>query len=223
MQFIKADWDTGAQELCGRLLGALRENKKVLWLLSGGSNIAIEIFIMQKLIGFEQNLTLILADERYGSVGHADSNWKQLELAGFKAGTATVVPVLESDLTLVQTAEQFSSKLQDCLAKSDIAIGQFGMGDDGHIAGILPEAAEKAMQSNVLAVGFKTKKFDRITMTFAVFYKLSSSFCFTYGESKRPQLELLKQQDLDLVSQPSQILKQLSEAYVYNDFIGDAI
>jgi len=53
----------------------------VLWLVPGGSNIPIAVeamdMIRKEMSGLSlKYLTITLSDERYGSVGHKDSNWK---------------------------------------------------------------------------------------------------------------------------------------------------
>jgi hypothetical protein len=48
---------------------------------------------------------------------------------------------------------------------------------------------------------------------------IDSAYVFTFGEAKRPQLEILLNSDVPLSHQPAQLLKQLPEAYVYNDQI----
>ena len=76
----------------------LTQGKRVLWLVSGGSNIAAEVAVMQMLTAQSkdklQNLAILPMDERYGPQGHKDSNTEQLRAAGFSVGVAAWVDVL---------------------------------------------------------------------------------------------------------------------------------
>ena len=84
MKFIHAsDWHPAIAVLQARLELELTAGKKVLWLVSGGSNITASVQLMQNLADdLTKNLTIMAVDERYGLVGHADSNEGQLLAAG---------------------------------------------------------------------------------------------------------------------------------------------
>ncbi len=205
-----------------RLKQELGHGKQVLWLVSGGSNIPITVEVMKKLIDVKDNLTIMLTDERYGSVGHANSNWQQLRQAGLNTGNAKVLPTLLENTGLRETADHQSKQLNDVLSHSDVVIAQFGIGDDGHIAGILPSSTA-ATEYTKMATGYHTEQYDRITMTFAAIKRVKAAYCFVYGASKHKVLDQLQNTDTPLTEQPSQILKLLPEAYVYNDQLGSTV
>lgn len=214
--------DAGTQPLYDRLVEELQTGDQVLWLVPGGSNIPLAADISKRLPeDLTKNLRIYLTDERYGDVWHPDSNTRQLEEAGFDPKQATMVPVLSGDLSLQETTEHFADALADAFASSDVVIGQFGMGPDGHIAGILP--GTPAVSSEDLAVGYPTDTFTRITMTFEAIKHVDVAFVYAFGDAKRPALENLQNDDLSLDEQPAQILKQLPEAYVFNDQLGEAL
>jgi 6-phosphogluconolactonase/glucosamine-6-phosphate isomerase/deaminase len=222
MHFIlTSDWEEGIADLGQRLQAELTGGKRVLWLLSGGSNIAASVRVMDKIQGeLTQNLSLMLGDERYGEAGHDDSNWAQLLQAGLNPGKATVYPVLQADLTFEGTLERFNRLANQALAENDIIIGQLGIGPDGHIAGILPET-EAAHQESELVAGYDGGQYKRLTLTFPALLKIDASYTFAYGESKREALTNLQAGALELAKQPAQILRELPEAYIYNDQLGD--
>lgn len=222
MQLIKTTDSEGAKQLLDRLTLELSAKQRVLWLIPGGSNIPLSIQIMNGISDeLSKHLTLALTDERYGPEGHKDSNWKQLSDLGFDPKSARRVTVLQSNLRdLTETAKQYSVVLGDLIAEHNCIIGQFGMGPDGHIAGILPHT--EAVDATGLATGYKTETFERITSTFTAIKRVTAAYVFAYGDAKREALENL-QQDISLDDQPAQILKQLPEAYVFNDQIGGAI
>ncbi len=217
MKFVSSTPDEGQKAVTETLVHHLRNGKKVLWLVSGGSNIALEVATMQQLSGTEDNLTVMLTDERYGDIGHADSNWQQLLKAGFVDGNATVIPTLLDGLELQETATAYNKSFEQACKAADVVVGQFGMGDDGHIAGILPHSAA-TQSTDQLVVGYESETYQRITMTFKAFELVDEAYCLAYGESKQPALVRLETA-ADLADQPAQILKQVPTAYVYNDHI----
>jgi 6-phosphogluconolactonase/glucosamine-6-phosphate isomerase/deaminase len=189
-----------------------------LWLVPGGSNIPITIATMANIDDeLSTNLTIALTDERFGQYDHPDSNWTQLNQAGFYPKKAKLISVLKPDnRDLNATVSTYNLELEAELELVSSVIGLFGMGEDGHIAGILPNSPA-ANELNTLVTGYESAPFNRITLTFAGIRRLSTAFLIAAGESKRNALDRLIHQDLSLREQPAQILKQLTEAYVYND------
>jgi 6-phosphogluconolactonase/glucosamine-6-phosphate isomerase/deaminase len=236
MQFIKDNSKVGTQALAGKVVNSLKEGKKVLWLVPGGSNIPIAVeamnMIRQALNDNEThtnnkllNLTVTLSDERYGHVGHKDSNWKQLEDAGFNFDGVNKIPVLIGK-SLEGTASAYKKgiiKAMNEVATSEgLIIGQFGIGADGHIAGILPHSraaayleADHTGKDSPLICAYRSSPFIRITLTPVALNKVSIAYVFAFGDSKREAVERLRGQDLSIDEQPAQILKHLPEAYLY--------
>jgi len=220
LKFYKiADAQAGTAVLAERLGQELSAGKRVLWLLSGGSNIAIEVAIMNTLPpGSQPNLTIML-DERYGPYGHEDSNMQQLQAAGFVQGVATVIPVLTPDNESIEdTAARYQAAAETAFKNADVIIAQLGIGPDGHVSGILPDSP--AATATGLVAGYRTEQFERITFTFDALKACTAAYAFAFGEGKRAQLETLRDKNLPLSTQPAQILKQIPESYVYNDQIG---
>jgi 6-phosphogluconolactonase/glucosamine-6-phosphate isomerase/deaminase len=219
MQFVRvSNILDGARPLSERLVAELSAGKQVLWLVPGGSNIplsaAVSHLIPEQLT---ENLTVMLTDERYGEVGHGDSNTVQLETAGFRAGRSTFHAVLQQGLSLEATTERYARDFDAAAARADIIIGQFGMGPDGHMAGMLPGSG--AVTSADLAFGYQAPGYVRITLTPPAVARIGAAYVFAFGEEKREALTSLHDKDLDLSQQPAQIIKQLPESYVYNDLI----
>jgi 6-phosphogluconolactonase/glucosamine-6-phosphate isomerase/deaminase len=216
MQFVKEDVATGERQLSELLTQSLTVGKRVLWLVPGGSNIPVAVAVMTALPdNVTKNLTIMLGDERYGPVGHADSNAERLHAAGFDFKHATFIPILTGD-DLKVTAEKYEDAAQKHFTASDLLVGQFGVGDDGHIAGIRPHSPG-ATAVGELTVGYEWTDYARVTLTFPAIRQLHVAYAFVYGEDKRHTLEQLRNETLPLADQPAQILKAVHEAYVYND------
>ena len=220
MQFIKtADLELGTDSLHQRLTEHLANGEHVLWLVSGGSNIQISTGIMQRLSpSLTVNLSILLADERFGAAGHADSNGTQLLLAGFNHKQATVLPVLVGVSSLEDSLSRYETIARQALSDADYVIGQFGIGPDGHIAGILPNSP--AVDSADFAAAYQSDPYLRLTLTARALKHLSVAYVFAYGDNKHAALEQLRDTTVSYAEQPAQILKELPEAYVYNDQFG---
>ena len=216
VHFIHADASEGRHALLGDLCERLRSGQRTLWLVPGGSNIPIVAAVMRQIPDeLTPLLTVLLTDERYGDVGHPDSNAHQLRQAGFDPKQGTFLPVL-TGADLAPTVAAYERTIQEQFAANDVYIGQSGIGADGHIAGILPDSPA-AHEEQAFVYGYPTGSYTRITLTFPALRRLSSAYCFVYGDTKRQALTQLQSQDLPLTVQPSQILKYIPQAYVYND------
>jgi len=218
VKFINST-DEGKAALGKRLVDELSGGPDVLWLVPGGSNIGAAVETMRAIPdGLSGRLTVTLTDERFGPVGHAESNWFQLESAGFDTKNAVAVPVLTGLGDMESTAAAFAAKLDSLFSQSRVIIGHVGMGDDGHIAGILPHSP--AVSARGLVCHYRTPTRDRISCTFDAIRRFTAVFLITSGEGKRAPLANLRR-DLSLDDQPAQILKELTEAYVFHDAPGE--
>ena len=213
-----------AQPVIDYLTKVLRDKlaagDKVLWLVPGGSAIDTAAAVSKNLQDLDlKNLTVTLTDERFGPMGHADSNWYQLEKAGFKLPGAMQVPVLHGH-DVDQTTSEFADHLQEYCRGAAYCLGFFGMGPDGHTAGILPDSP--AVTDTTWAVSYQAAPFQRITMTPPAIAALSEAVVYATGEAKLQALTNLQSADLPLTEQPAQALKKVAKLTVFNDQIGDA-
>jgi 6-phosphogluconolactonase/glucosamine-6-phosphate isomerase/deaminase len=210
-----------AKILALRIEEYLKQDKKVLWLVSGGSNIAISVEAFNLLNisvpeKIRENLAVTLTDERYGPVGHKDSNWQGLLNMGFNMDNVRAVPVL-CGLPEEETTRNFADNYKKLTEWADVIIGQFGVGNDGHIAGVLPGTF--GVSSVETACNYLTLKFTRISLTLETIKKINSAFTFALGESKKEIIHFLKTQNIPLTKMPAQILKEIPESYLYSDQI----
>jgi 6-phosphogluconolactonase/glucosamine-6-phosphate isomerase/deaminase len=225
MLYIKVkDPLAGGQYLARALKGALDEDLKVLWLVSGGSNAAVACEVRRVLPANRlKNLKVALVDERYGNYEHKDSNYAQLQQVGFDFTGINFKPVLTNqNLSFEQTIKNYQERVQRLFRTSDIIIGQFGVGNDGHTAGILPHSKATRIDAQ-LVVGYRGPDFDRITLSFTAIKRINEAYVFVFGEDKRATLNLLHQKDQSLTDQPAQIFRQYSaKSFIINNMIGDS-
>lgn len=209
----------GLPDLTNSLARELANGRHVLWLISGGSNIGLVVDVMKQLPSDNQHLlSVMLADERYGEVGHPDSNFQQLLNAGFNPGEAQVIEILQPGLSFFDTEQRFKSLANEHFDQADVIIAQLGIGGDGHIAGILPHSPA-AREEIELVKAYESQPYKRLSLTFPALRRVNLAYVFAFGESKLGALTNLRHKQLSLNDQPSQILKQINEAYVYNDLV----
>lgn len=206
---------TAGAYLAEVILSHLRDGEAVLWLVCGGSNIATAV-AASRLLGevTPGQLTIMLTDERYGEVGHVDSNWRQLAEDGFAVPGALMIPALDSQ-SLAASVISYAKALEKEFDRSDYAIGLFGLGADGHTGGILPGSA--GATAIEFAVGYDAGTFIRITVTAAAIARLDEVVLVAEGANKWPQLERLAE-TIAPVEQPVQLLKTAASWRVYSDY-----
>lgn len=222
MRYILTDgWEEGIADLTQALVDNLTSGKKVLWLVSGGSNIEASVKIMNNIPDdLGSNLSVTLIDERFGALGHADSNWAQLMAAGFDGKQANLLPVLADDLSFEATAARFEELIQSAYCSNDVIVAQIGIGGDGHVSGILPDSPAADVEDK-LTTFYESQPYRRLTTTFPALRKINVAYAFAFGDGKKEPLSRLLNEDLPLRQQPAQILKEIEEAYVYNDQLGE--
>jgi 6-phosphogluconolactonase/glucosamine-6-phosphate isomerase/deaminase len=193
----------------------LAEGKNVLWFVSGGSAIKIQSQIAPKIkVDHLGKLVITLTDERFGELNHADSNWFQLIKSGFEIPNSKMIPFL-SGKDFRGTTIELREIMKRELAEADYKIGIFGIGIDGHTAGVLPFS--DAVNSSELICSYETPTFNRITITPKVIVDLDEAFLFAMGENKWPILEKL-QKEFPIDEYPSQILKRIPLLTIFSDY-----
>ncbi|MBA3757690.1 6-phosphogluconolactonase [Candidatus Saccharibacteria bacterium] len=220
MRLIRINSDFEVIDYIHRLIKLrLENNNKVLWLISGGSAIKVEAEVARRLNKSNEiyKLTVMLVDERYGKPGHQNSNWHKLMQAGFWVPGAQLEPILVGK-NIAQTTIDFAGQLHSQLATCDFKIGVFGMGVDGHTAGILPNSP--AISSSLYGVHYRAGEFHRITCTTKAIENLDEAILYAVGKEKSIMLSKLAE-DVDEQVQPAQILKKAAVLTVFNDQRGD--
>jgi 6-phosphogluconolactonase/glucosamine-6-phosphate isomerase/deaminase len=213
--------ETGGEakkEAAKRLADALDHPGKILLLLSGGSSLVVAQEALKKLSkNQKKQITITQVDERYGKPGHKHSNWEGVKKAiGAPEDYAEVVPVLEMGNDIEDVAASYSAKLKQIFNESDIRVGVYGVGADGHVAGMLPQPEEDFFKfiDGRYMVDFKGKDFPRITTTSALFRHLDDMIVFASGSNKKDAIEKLKKK-LPVHVHPAQLLKNANQAWVY--------
>lgn len=203
----------------------LQKQRSVLWLLSGGSNLILEAKIMQTIPDdLTKNLTISLVDERFGLYNHPDSNFKQLLDLNFFQKQAMLVPILDqTNPNIESTCQNFINQIQPLLETHHV-IAQLGIGQDGHIAGILPDSP--AVDSDQLVIHYQSDQFNRISFTLKAFLKFQQIYLVALDQTKQNIITELNNQNhrtkINYQQFPALYLNRLNHVYVYNKWIEEA-
>lgn len=224
MQFIQSkDAKNGTQEMAKKIYSGLNGGCQTLWLVCGGSNIpfAVEAMnIIRKNTSLDalKHLTVTLTDERYGLVGHKDSNWQRLLDSSFDIQGIKTFPVL-SGKSLEETAMEYGTKMSkvfdDIIHVKGSIIAQFGIGTNSHIAGVYPHSV--SVDSDRFVTGYDSGDFLRVTLDTIALRQIHCAYVFAFGEAKKEPLLKLRDQNLSIKEDPSQLLKEIPEVYIYSD------
>jgi 6-phosphogluconolactonase/glucosamine-6-phosphate isomerase/deaminase len=220
MQLVRETTDLGVR-LADALTSALRVHERVIWLVPGGSNIGISVEASQLLDReLTHKLVIMQTDERFVALDSDDCNWHQLANAGFDAKHAMTFPMLIEGKTRDEVAELYSEMVLREFIAADYILGQFGVGADGHIAGIKPDSP--ASTSDELVCGYQGEDFERITLTFPALQQVDEAFGFIFGKAKRPVLEQLLGDIPSLAKFPAGVLRTTPASTIYNDQIEES-
>jgi len=220
MQFLRESTGVAERAIASQICDALFADKRVLWLVSGGSNVASEVVIMEQVrmhCGDKlEGLAVLPMDERYGSPGHDASNVQALRAAGFDAGAATLIDVLMHNMPFEQTLAFYSEVAGTALENAGAIIGQFGLGSDAHVAGVLPGTLATEESQSVTA-GYEWSDYTRLTLTPYALRQVQVAYVLAYGSSKKMALERLQKNTEVLRDLPAKLLYDIADVYVYND------
>lgn len=232
----KSSADCLRETFVSRILGQLSSNMPVLILLSGGSAAPVGAAICRDL---EHSLSgdesaypvpaecmVTLVDERFGPAGHPDSNWNFFTLKDLPWKQLIPVPVLTAtdnnpDLFL-ETVRKFDGFLSWAVTRHTqgrlFIAAVFGIGEDGHTAGILPDSPASLLSTSspLYATGYHHAPYSRITMTPSFFPSIDLAMVWASGTNKRKPLESLLA-DSSYERMPAQLLKLPRETIMYTD------
>lgn len=207
--------EDAASFVASSILDKLKSGKHVLFFVTGGSSISVGVKIAELLRNYpHKNLTVALTDERYGPVEHINSNLFQLIQQGFNLPQAKIIPILTGKDRATEI-KNFNEILNEEFIIAEYKIGLFGLGRDGHTAGILPDS--KAVYSEDLVFGYSAPVFSRITITPKAIEKLDEAVVWAQGEDKWDVLKSF-QTNIDIIKQPAQVLKKIPLLTIFTDY-----
>lgn len=204
-----------AEYLAATITAHLAADEHVLWFLSGGSGAKVVLETDRLLRHVDlTNLSVTLSDERYGPIGHSDENWQQLLDGGLQLNGATLYrKLIDEDCT--KTTDEFGAWIMQRMAASDYKIGLFGVGTDGHTAGIKPHSP--SVETSAWADCYTGEDFERITITPFTISQLDEAVVQASGQDKIETLKKLIYETGEVADQPAQILKSIPRCTLFTD------
>lgn len=200
----------------------LVNNRAVLWLVSGGSAVELQVAVMeqlaQKVPESLDKLTILPIDERYGPAGHANSNSAQMRTAGFNPKNATWIDVLAHGKAQAAVIENYKTTIERVLRQPHIVVASLGLGADGHTAGILPDSPA-VFDAVAPVVAYQWADHNRMTLGLSRLRQIDVAFVFAYGEGKQEALQRLQANQEPLSALPAKVLYDIPNVTVYNDYI----
>lgn len=221
-----------------RISPRIESGLPVLFLASGGSTSPIAASICARLgesfrdrrKTLKRLLAVTLTDERFGPAGHTDSNWRLLQENGFDPAAFASFPVLADEdhepVGPEDTARRFGSYLSEAVTQRKAGklfiAGLFGIGTDGHTAGILPESPASRIppDSEIMAAEYRSPLYHRITLTPAFLAHMDFAAACALDQSKRKAVEELTAERSSIVDQPVRALDLARESVIYTLFGG---
>jgi 6-phosphogluconolactonase/glucosamine-6-phosphate isomerase/deaminase len=206
------------------LLKQLNESEgHILLLLSGGSclNPVREAFkeLDDETLG---RIDIAQIDGRYVDIGAEGSNWRQIkEALGKKLDkTDTQLAFLNTGDEPEDIAITYEMELTALLENADEVIGFYGIGTDGHIAGMLPTKDPEEFTRFLdgrLVVDYEAPDYVRLTTTLELITRLDEAVVFACGPEKVRAVAKLDE-NLPPHKHPAQLLKDAKRATI---FIGE--
>ena len=202
-----------AAETAGILERAIQQRGQAALVVSGGSTPLkfFELLSQQSLDWDKVNITL--ADERWVSPQHSDSNERLVRerLLVNNAATATFVPLKN----VAETADEGESECERALA----AMGRFdllilGMGGDGHTASLFPGASNLArgldLNSGRTCISMQplTAPHQRMSLTLPCILEAEQIVIHITGEEKKSVIETALQLEDQTLLPISAVLQQ---------------
>ena len=221
--------------LVSRISSRIESGLAVLFLVSGGSTSPVAVSVCDRLAesfhdrrkALKGLFSVTLTDERYGPAGHGDSNWRLLLENGLDPARFDAFPVLSGDdhglASPEDTARRFDAYLSEAALRRErgklFIAGLFGIGADGHTAGILPEspASRISPESKIMATEYRSPLYHRITVTPAFIARMDFAAACALDQSKRQAIEDLASEG-GMVEQPVRALALAGESVIYTLF-----
>ncbi len=201
------------------LTNAIQRCDEILWLLSGGSAINIEAKVASLLsLSQKKHISLGQIDERFVPIGSTEHNWQQLIKSGLKPEDFSAAwPILQPAMSIEECARNYQKILAQAFTECNFALGIYGIGADGHTAGIKPTNTQsdfKRYTGTSLVTAYSGADFQRITTTASVIKKLDEIDIYCCGANKTETIEALKTAIANH-KMPAQLLKKGKNVVIF--------
>lgn len=203
----------------------------ILLMLAGGSAKAVLPFLDAELLG--EHVTVTVTDERY-TEDLMDNNFAALQGESFyngliDVGAYCIDTQIYSGENPVEHAERFDKNIKSW--KADFPKGKiialFGVGTDGHIAGVLPKVLNDSdfdrvlnNEANIVASIDATGQNDhplRTTVTLPFIKHVDHAIVYMVGQEKAVALADIITKEGDIHATPARVLNDVEDAIIFTD------
>ncbi len=209
----------------------LLENQKnpILLLLSGGSALEILDYVGDKAL--TENVTITMLDERF-SEDPKNNNFLALQKTEFysfaqKMECSFFGSLPRPNESLKDFSKRYENNLQTWVTENPKGkiFAVFGIGQDGHTAGIFPNNNEKEFNemfnAQSLAIGYNAKNNTplnlRVTATLTFFKLINNAIIFACGKEKKSALSAFKEKTLPVYLLPALGILQTKNRQLFTD------
>ena len=184
-----------AQQIVAALQNRLQQQPKTQLVVTGGSSPASCYQVLSATEIAWQNVQILLSDERWIPADHPDSNERLLRetLLIDKAAAAEFLPFYSADMSSSERSDHVSRIIGGFETPSACTL--LGMGGDGHIASLFPDAGNLqtglTANSPIYCIPINTiaSPYQRISLTLSALLKSDEVALLIFGEEKRVVVE----------------------------------
>lgn len=180
---------TLTEHLLSILSKALVKKGQAVMAVPGGST-PVPLFQALAKEDFDwKKVTFLLTDERWVESSHAESNENLLRTHFLSATEAGFIPLKSKAETAKEGQKATEKRLEKVLLPTDICL--LGMGEDGHIASLFPEAPEleqaldTSSKQRCIAVSPPNSPQERLSLTLSALLNTNQIILLIKGDKKR--------------------------------------
>ena len=209
----------------------MSDGNQILLMLSGGSALRVLEHIKPEFLS--ENVTISVVDERF-STDKNINNFSQLESTDFfdkclMAGCVIIGTRIHKGETLPSATMNFDTRLQKWrkLNPKGKIVALLGIGEDGHIAGVMPFVGKKKLFEDLFLDQEWVASFDatgknehalRFTSTLTFLKgQIDHAVVFVQGQNKKEALKKISGENLDINDVPAKILCQMKDVVLCTD------
>ncbi len=230
---MKLHWfeeKTLVEETAKRLNELFKEQEEFLFLISGGSSLALLEHLNTDYFGPKSTISIL--DERH-SDDPGVNNFAQIEATAFykkviRQGASSIDTKPEQNESIDVLALRFEKELRKWERNTKgVIIATVGIGPDAHTSGILPHPEEKDLFATLFDTplrwvtsydaGDKNKHPLRVTTILPFLRRIDHPIIFISGESKREALLTLLSDTGNIHEHPGRIWREIPGTELYTD------
>jgi 6-phosphogluconolactonase/glucosamine-6-phosphate isomerase/deaminase len=201
------------------------QGKDILLMLAGGSAFAVYDAILPQWLS--DHVTLAMTDDRFSHELDVNNSHILQSTDFYNECINADTYYISTEVWHEKTPEELAKRFEHGLRKwreefpDGVVIAIFGMGEDGHICGMMPGNAQLFENDKKWAVGYTTpnnKYHERITITMSFIRKyVDHAVAYISGENKRAALNNLLAEKGSLDKTPARILRELKNVEIFTD------